>query len=79
MSEFKFLSEAHSIDLELEPCIGLLGADNAFCSKYQTQAISLCMMLAKRLILQMWKSDYVPIFEMWAIRNWEICCSLSRI
>ena len=63
---FKFLSEANSIDLEPEPCSGLLGAENAFCNKYQTQAISLCMMLAKRLILQMWKADSVPTFEMWA-------------
>jgi len=37
-----------------------------FCNKYQTQAIPLCMMLGKRLILQMWKADYVPTFEMWA-------------
>lgn len=63
---FKFLSEVYSVDLEPEPCIGLLDAENAFCSKYQTQAISLCMLLAKKLILQMWKSDSVPTFEMWA-------------
>ncbi len=63
---FKFLSEVYSVNLEPEPCIGLLGAENAFCSKYQTQAISLCMLLAKNLILQMWKADTVPTFEMWA-------------
>jgi len=49
--------------LEPEPCTGLLGAGNDFRNKYQTQAISLSMMLAKRLILQMWKADSFP---MWA-------------
>lgn len=33
---FKFLSEAHSINLEPEPSIGILGANSAFCNRYQT-------------------------------------------
>ncbi len=63
---FKFLSEVYSVDLEPEPCIGLLGAENAFSSKYQTQAISLCMLLAKTMLLQIWKQILSPTFEMWA-------------
>lgn len=62
---FKFLSEAHSINLEPEPSIGILGANSAFCNRYQTQSIMFCMMLAKKLILQMWKADTVPTIELW--------------
>ncbi len=40
---------------------GVLPTANA----YETQAISLCMVVAKKIILRMWKSDCTPTHEMW--------------
>lgn len=63
---FKFLSEVYSMNLEPDPSIGLLGVVDSSCSRNQTQAILFCMCIAKKIILQMWKTDAVPTFEVWA-------------
>lgn len=62
---FDFLSRAYSISLKLDPLINVLGATFNKADKFQSQAVSFIMVLAKKAILQMWKKESVSTFEMW--------------
>ncbi len=46
--------------------------------KYEVPAVALSMLLAKRLILQHWKSEAVPMFDMWIMELGKIL-HLERI
>lgn len=46
--------------------------------KFEGQAILLCTLLAKRLILQNWKSDSVPQFQLW-LRDMGNVLHMERI
>ncbi len=46
--------------------------------KYEVQTVALSMLLAKRLILQHWKSEAVPTFDMWIMELGKIL-HLERI
>lgn len=54
---FEFLSEAYTIPLPPEPEVAIFGNVVGIINKYQTQAVSLCMILAKKAILQKWKNE----------------------
>ncbi len=41
------------------------GDNSDIGSKFVSQAVSLCMILAKKVILQKWKSESGPVFEVW--------------
>ncbi len=57
-SIFRFISEAYNIYLPPEAKLGTFGDTSDIGSKYVSQAVSLC-------ILQKWKSESVPVFEVW--------------
>lgn len=62
---FDFLSEAYTNIIKPDPEIAIFGNMSGMANKYQSQAVSLCMILAKRAILQKWKKESGPTFETW--------------
>ena len=61
---FDFLAKAFKRDFPPEPLIALFGVVEA-PNHYEVQAVSLCTLLARKLILQAWKSDKPPTVELW--------------
>ena len=60
---FDYLSRAFDRVLAPDPLIALFGTVDG--NSHEGKAVSLCTLLAKRLILQFWKLETVPAFEMW--------------
>ncbi len=66
---FDFLSGAYDISLKPDPLISVLGATLNRADKFLSQAVQFIMVLAKKSILQKWKEESGPTFEMWL---WEL-------
>ncbi len=61
---FDLLSKVYKKDIVPDPMIAIFGVISVpSVSSYERQGISLFMVLAKRLILQRWKLDIVPTFD----------------
>lgn len=67
-SLFEFLTNAFSHLCNLDPFTVLFGVANPDCvkSRFEAKAISLSTLLARNLILQFWKSEMSPTFDMGA-------------
>lgn len=77
---FGHLSEVYNRTIMPDPIMALFGvvAPETGLDKYEVQAVALSMLLAKRLILQHWKSEAVPTFDMWIMELGKIL-HLERI
>ena len=64
---FDFLTRAFGRDIPLAPLTALFGMVEPgwALSKYEVQVISLSTLLARKLILQAWKSEKTPTINMW--------------
>ena len=66
-SIFDFYSKAFNTSWDPDPLVAILGTtDNETLSHGRDKwAVYMGMVLARKLILRLWKSDAVPSFEMW--------------
>lgn len=77
---FDYISKAYSKTITPDLFLAIFGISvYSLIDKHIAQAISLCTLLAKRLILQQWKSELSPIFHQWlrALGIWFIWKSVS--
>ena len=59
---FDYLSKAIDRVIAPDPLIALIQFDTVDGNNQEGKAVSLCTLLAKRLILQFWKLETVPTF-----------------
>ena len=64
---FDYISKAFHKCISPDPLLAIFGSVvfNPNLTSYEGQAISLCTLLARRLILQQWKSEASPLFQQW--------------
>lgn len=64
---FNCFSEAFGKSLEPNPLVAVLGATSVLTSanKREKEAIQFGMVIAKKLILRVWKMDFVPTYDLW--------------
>ena len=64
---FDYLSKALKKTIDPDPLLAMFGhvTFNPSIKSSEGRAISLCTLLAKRLILQQWKSESSPSFKQW--------------
>lgn len=64
---FDYISKAFHKTITPDPLLAIFGSVvyDPNITSYEGQAISLCTLLARRLILQQWKSDAGPLFQQW--------------
>ena len=64
---FDYISKAFDKTIVPDPLLAIFGSvvDNPLINKHEGRAISLCTLLAKRLILLQWKSAIGPPFQQW--------------
>lgn len=79
-SIFECFSKAFEKTWEPNPLAAVLGATNVLLTvdKYESQAIAYGMIVARKLILLLWKSDSVPTYVMW-IRELMNVLHLERL
>ncbi len=77
---FGHLSEVYNRTIMPDPIMALfvVVAPETGLDRYVVQAVALSMLLAKRLILQHWKSVAVPTIDMWIMELGKIL-HLERI
>ena len=77
---FDYLSKAFDKNIEPDPILALFGSvtTSSILNSFERQAISLCTLLAKRLILQQWKSETSPVFQQW-LRDLGKVLNMERI
>lgn len=77
---FDYISKAFHKTIVPDPLLAIFGCVeyNVNISGYIGQAISLCTLLAKRLILQHWKSEASPQFQQW-LRDLGSVLHLERL
>ena len=77
---FQCFSKAFKKNLKPDPLVAILGGTGALllANTYEAQAVSLGMVVAKKMILLMWKSDSAPSYEMW-LREMGNVLSLEKI
>lgn len=63
---FCFLSGAFGKCWKPDPLVAILGAVSSlsFADKFEKKAVLFCMVVAKKLILRVWKMDSVPTFDL---------------
>ena len=66
-SVFECFSKAFGKNLEPSPLVAILGVTSVLngINKFESQAISLGMVVAKKMILLNWKLEYIPTYEIW--------------
>ena len=63
---FDYISKAYEKPIGPDQFLALFGLSvTSTLDNHVVQAISLCTLLAKRLILQQWKSEVIPTFHQW--------------
>lgn len=64
---FYCFSEAFGKHWEPDPLIAILGATSSLSSanKYEKKAVLFGMVVAKKLILRVWKLEAVPMYDLW--------------
>lgn len=77
---FDYISKAFHKTIAPDPLLAIFGCVeyNPNISGYVGQAISLCTLLAKRLIQQHWKSEACPLFQQW-LRDLGSVLHLERL
>lgn len=77
---FQCFSKAFKKTFKPDPLVAILGGTGALllANTFEAQAVSLGMVVAKKMILQMWKSDFAPSYEMW-LREMGNVLSLEKI
>lgn len=67
ISVFNCFSKAFKKTWEPSPLVAILGVTSVLAgiNKFESQAIALGMVVAKKMILLNWKSDHAPTYESW--------------
>ena len=64
---FQCFSKAYGKNLAPNPLVAILGATSVLSSvnKFERRAVQFGMVIAKKLILRVWKTDSVPTYNLW--------------